>query len=689
MTFVAPPSLLLVSLACALALAVALLWVAAALADETLLAGGPRQGPIGALAPGLAATAIWWIAQQGHTLADTDADITALVLVALFGALAARAARHGARLHWHERASLFGLAGTLLASLACVSTLHAMSGSGLPQSPATLLVAALTLTVGLRWLHAAAGRDARSRCLRGTAAFASAAVLAGLSYRSGAADPGALEPMLLPMSMLAVLGSFCVTALRRARHHNAGAPPPGANAPLMVDTLTGLPNRTALEARMAQAVTASNAHRKGLALLVVNLDGFKPVNASFGHAVGDQVLTNAARRIRRLVREEVLLARLSADEFILLLPKQPGRDKVEKLAQAIVDAVARPFRFGTREVVLSCSIGVVLYPEHGDADKLLTRADLAMQAAKRAGGARLTFYSAEMDTDLSADMALLHDFRHALENDGLTLAYQPKIDAASGQITAAEALLRWRHPERGEIAPAVFVALAERFGLVTRLGDWVIETACRQARAWADRGLNMRVAINLSAQHLYHPELAQRIRGALTRYRIEPARLTCEITESLAMENTLVAQATFAQLGEMGVHISIDDFGTGYSSLAYLRKLPAEELKIDRSFVMDLERSPDARAVVSAVIKLAHALGKRVVGEGVETMQQRRILTELRCDELQGYLFAHPMPPDDLLQWALEARNSSSDAFRSSLYVGPDEKTLLAAQARRSAQALS
>ena len=689
MTFVAPPSLLLVSLACALALAVALLWVAAALADETLLAGGPRQGPIGALATGLAATAIWWIAQQGHTLADTDTDITALVLVALFGALAARAARHGARLHWHERASLFGLAGTLLASLACVSTLHAMSGPGLPQSAATLLVAALALTVGLRRLHSAAGRDARSRCLRGTAAFASAAVLAGLSYRSSAADPGALEPMLLPMSMLAVLGSFCVTALRRARHHKAGAPPPGANAPLMVDTLTGLPNRTALEARMAQAVTASNAHRKGLALLVVNLDGFKPVNASFGHAVGDQVLTNAARRIRRLVREEVLLARLSADEFILLLPKQPGRDKVEKLAQAIVDAVARPFRFGTREVVLSCSIGVVLYPEHGDADKLLTRADLAMQAAKRAGGARLAFYSAEMDTDLSADMALLHDFRHALENDGLTLAYQPKIDAASGQITAAEALLRWRHPERGEISPAVFVALAERFGLVTRLGDWVIETACRQARAWADRGLNMRVAINLSAQHLYHPELAQRIRGALTRYRIEPARLTCEITESLAMENTLVAQATFAQLGEMGVHISIDDFGTGYSSLAYLRKLPAEELKIDRSFVMDLERSPDARAVVSAVIKLAHALGKRVVGEGVETMQQRRILTELRCDELQGYLFAHPMPPDDLLQWALEARNSSSDAFRSSLYVGPDEKTLLAAQARRSAQALS
>jgi EAL domain-containing protein (putative c-di-GMP-specific phosphodiesterase class I) len=268
---------------------------------------------------------------------------------------------------------------------------------------------------------------------------------------------------------------------------------------------------------------------------------------------------------------------------------------------------------------------------------------------------------------------LLRDLRQALDNDGLALVFQPKIDAASGRITAAEALLRWRHAERGDVPPTTFVALAERFGLVTRLGDWVIERACLTAGQWAQRGVNMRVAINLSAQHLREPGLAQRIGQALTRNRIEASRLTCEITETLAMENTQATQATLAQLGLLGVHLSIDDFGTGYSSLAYLRQLPAKEIKIDRSFVLDLERSGDARAVVDGVVKLAHALGKRVVAEGVETVKQRRILTELGCDELQGYLFAQPMTADDLLQWALDARNNDEDAFRSSLYVHPGD----------------
>jgi EAL domain-containing protein (putative c-di-GMP-specific phosphodiesterase class I) len=282
-------------------------------------------------------------------------------------------------------------------------------------------------------------------------------------------------------------------------------------------------------------------------------------------------------------------------------------------------------------------------------------------------------FTAEMDDDMSQDLELLRDFRQALDNDGLELVFQPKINAASGRITAAEALLRWKHAQRGDVPPAVFVALAERFGLVTRLGDWVIDRACRQAGVWAEKGLNMRVAINLSAQHLREPDLAHRIGQALSRNRIEPGRLTCEITETLAMENTQATQATLAQLGLLGVHLSIDDFGTGYSSLAYLRRLPAKEVKIDRSFVMDLERSGDARAVVDAVVKLAHALGKRVVAEGVETVKQRRILTEMGCDELQGYLFAAPMTAGDLLQWALDARNNDEDAFRSSLYVHPGD----------------
>jgi diguanylate cyclase (GGDEF)-like protein len=474
------------------------------------------------------------------------------------------------------------------------------------------------------------------------------------------------------MAMLVALGAFGAASLRhlrRQRRNQAGT----SSRLVLVDSLTGLPNRSAFEMRLARAAQACSTERGELALLVVNLDGFKPVNSSFGHAVGDQLLKQAGQRIMRLLRSGDYLARISGDEFVLLLTEDTARDKLDRLCNSVIESIAKPFGIGTREVTLTCSIGAALYPQHGEADKLLARTDFAMQAAKRAGGAQVAFYSAEMDADLTQDFDLLRELRQALENDSLELAFQPKIDAGSGKITAAEALLRWRHPTRGEISPTVFVGVAERFGLVNRLGDWVIDRACRQAQRWAERGLNMRVAINLSAQHLRQPDLVQRIQAALRRHNVDPARLTCEITETLAMENTQATQAMLTQLGTLGVHLSIDDFGTGYSSLAYLRSLPAREIKIDRSFVKDLERSADARAVVDAVVKLAHALGKRVVAEGVETIRQRRILTELRCDELQGYLFARPMSPDDLLEWALDARNRDEEAFRSSLYVSPGE----------------
>jgi diguanylate cyclase len=458
------------------------------------------------------------------------------------------------------------------------------------------------------------------------------------------------------------------TSLRQARRQRQ-AERMNATPSTDIDLLTALPNRNALEARLHQAVARCDAERQRLALLIVNLDGFKPVNATYGHVIGDQLLKHASRRMRRLMQPRDMLARLGGDEFAVLLTQQTERESVTRLAERMIDAVGQPYRLGTKEVNLTCSVGIALYPDHGDAERLIARGETAVQTAKRAGGARLGVFTAEMDEDMSHDLELLRDFRQALDNDGLALVYQPKIDAASGRITAAEALLRWRHAERGDVPPSTFVALAERFGLVTRLGDWVIDRACRQAGLWAQKGLNMRVAINLSAQHLREPNLAQRVGQALSRNRIEASRLTCEITETLAMENTQATQATLAQLGLIGVHLSIDDFGTGYSSLSYLRQLPAKEVKIDRSFVMDLERSGDARAVVDAVVKLAHALGKRVVAEGVETAKQRRILTEMGCDELQGFLFAQPMTADDLLQWAMDARNNDEDAFRSSLYV--------------------
>ena len=234
-------------------------------------------------------------------------------------------------------------------------------------------------------------------------------------------------------------------------------------------------------------------------------------------------------------------------------------------------------------------------------------------------------------------------------------------------MTAAEALLRWNHPTRGTILPGVFIPVAERFGLIGAIGAWVIEDACRQARVWREHGLRMRVAINLSAHQMRQDDIADQINSALQRHRVHPSLLTCEITESAAMEDTKATQETFRRLGDLGAHLSIDDFGTGYSCLGYLRQLPAEELKIDRSFVLDLEHSADARAVVDAVVKLAHALGLKVVAEGVENQRQQQILVGLGCDELQGYLFAQPMSARALLLWAMQDRSESA-AFRASLF---------------------
>ncbi|HSN32406.1 MAG TPA: EAL domain-containing protein, partial [Ideonella sp.] len=295
------------------------------------------------------------------------------------------------------------------------------------------------------------------------------------------------------------------------------------------------------------------------------------------------------------------------------------------------------------------------------------RADAAMYAAKRSGGACYCFFERGMEANAHEQLDLLRDLRHAIENQELELFYQPKIDANSGKVTAAEALLRWKHPQRGMIAPATFIPIAERFGLIGALGNWVIEDACRQARYWREHGMRMRVAINLSPVQMRQDDLVERIVDALERHRIQPSLLTCEITESVAMEDTRATQAAFRRLGEAGVHLSIDDFGTGYSSLAYLRKLPAEELKIDRSFVMDIEHSIDARAVVDAVVRLAHALGLKVVAEGVETERQREILVGMGCDELQGYLFAKPMSARALLIWASDDRERET-AFMPSLF---------------------
>ena len=426
-----------------------------------------------------------------------------------------------------------------------------------------------------------------------------------------------------------------------------------------IDPLTGLPNRMLFEDRLLHAMQRydrdddSRARREPckLAVLFVDLDGFKPINDMLGHAVGDEVLKEAARRLRTATRDSDTVARIGGDEFVLLAEDVSDVADCASLANRVIQVLAQPLEVQGHQVTLSGSVGVALYPEHGDRMKLVQNADAAMYTAKRAGGNTYALFESRMNEGLLEQLSLQHDLRHALERGELQLHYQPKIDARLGRLQGVEALLRWHHPTRGMVGPNVFIPIAERFGLINGLGNWVIEESCRQMRVWADEGLSMNVAINLSVHQLRTEELVPRIESALARYQVMPSQLLCEITESVAMEDIESTQRAFEALSRIGVYLSIDDFGTGYSSLSYLRQLPARQLKIDRSFVADIEVRPDARAIVGAVIQLAHQLGLRVVAEGVETEGQRDILLVLQCDELQGYLLARPMAVEALDDW--------------------------------------
>jgi len=334
----------------------------------------------------------------------------------------------------------------------------------------------------------------------------------------------------------------------------------------------------------------------------------------------------------------------------------------------VVATLSQSCSIDGRELAISSSVGVAWYPLHGPASELLTHAAVAMRTAKNAGGNTYAIFDPRMVIDQRDQAELLRDLRLALVRSQLELYYQPKVHAPSAQITGVEALLRWHHPQRGMISPVIFIPLAERSGLINKIGQWVIDEACRQARAWRDQGLRMRVAINLSAHQLRQRDLPQHIADALQRHQINPDLLTCEITESVAMEDTETTARFFAELAAVGVHISIDDFGSGYSSLSYLRKLPAGELKIDRSFVMDVAHSDEARKIAAAVVQLAQALKLKVVAEGVETEEQFMILRQLGCDELQGFLFAKPMSARALGLWAAGDDGARAIQFSESLF---------------------
>ncbi len=427
------------------------------------------------------------------------------------------------------------------------------------------------------------------------------------------------------------------------------------------DALTGLPNRNLLHDRMRQAVYAQRQPRS-MAVAFMDLDNFKFVNDSLGHGAGDKLLKGMADRLRAVLREGDTVARLGGDEFVVILNDQGSEEVIFRAMQRISAEIAQPMVIDGHELTVTCSAGVSMFPQDGaDFDTLLKNADAAMYRAKDHGRSNVQFYTSEMNERINERVALENALRRALERNELSLHFQQKRDLRSGALAGAEALVRWNHPEWGLLRPERFIPLAEETGLIVAIGEWVLHDACRQARAWLDRGLEPgRVSVNLSARQFRQEGLVRMVSRVLEDTGIEPARIELELTESMVMHNVSSAIATLHGLKSLGVALSVDDFGTGYSSLAYLKDFPIDTLKIDRSFVRDIGRGGDHEGVIAqAVISLGHALHLKVIAEGVETDDQVRFLKRHGCDEVQGFFYGEPVPPAEharLLQNAAKGR---------------------------------
>jgi diguanylate cyclase (GGDEF)-like protein/PAS domain S-box-containing protein len=412
------------------------------------------------------------------------------------------------------------------------------------------------------------------------------------------------------------------------------------------DSLTDLPNRVLMNDRLAEAIVLSKRHQRKLALLFVDLDRFKRVNDSLGHVIGDRVLQGVARRLFTCVRSSDTVCRLGGDEFVILLWEERHAQDAGITAEKILQALREPHRIDQHEVHITASIGVVTYPEDGaDAETLLKNADFAMYHAKDCGRNNYQFFESGMNARAVERQSIEGDLRHAIERGQLVLYYQPKIDLVSGRIIGVEALIRWRHPQRGLVPPDQFIEIAEDCGLIVPIGRWVVREACRQARAWQDAGLPIiRVAVNVSAVELRAPDLVSSVLDTLADTGIRARDLELELTETFLMQEASSTVAVLHELKNIGVHLALDDFGTGYSSLSYLQRFPIDTLKIDRSFVRDLVTDAGDANIVSAVIGMGTSLHMRVIAEGIETREQLEFLQQHGCPVGQGYYFSRPLP---------------------------------------------
>ena len=423
------------------------------------------------------------------------------------------------------------------------------------------------------------------------------------------------------------------------------------------DPLTGLPNRTLLADRLQQAMAQANRHGTSIAVLFIDLDGFKAVNDTHSHAVGDQLLVQVARRMKRVMRDEDTLARLGGDEFVAVLQNLEHPDASTPVLERLLQAAAEPVQLDELELAVSASIGVVFYPQQEslDADQLQRQADQAMYQAKQAGKNRYHLFDVERDRAVRDQHESLERIRDALYSEEFRLFYQPKVNMRTGEVIGCEALIRWQHPERGLLPPAAFLPVIENHPLAIELGHWVLCTALDQQVSWKQAGMRLQVSINIDAIHLQHASFVERLDKELQqRPTIQPGDLELEILETTALDDVVQISDIITACQRLGVGFALDDFGTGYSSLTYLKRLPAELLKIDRSFVRDMLDDPDDLAILDGVIRLAQAFRRSVIAEGVETQAHCQALLELGCELGQGYAIARPMPEDELPTWLLK-----------------------------------
>ncbi|MBN1688293.1 MAG: EAL domain-containing protein [Candidatus Omnitrophica bacterium] len=418
------------------------------------------------------------------------------------------------------------------------------------------------------------------------------------------------------------------------------------------DHLTGLPNRMLLIDRLNRAVISARYRKQKLAVLFLELDHFKRINDTFGHSMGDQLLHAVAQRLKLAVQETDTVSRIGGDEFVILLPDLDKNEKAIHVANKIFRIFQSPFFVMGHEFFMNASIGVSFFPDDGqDSGSLLQNADTAMNGAKEKGRAQYQLYSSSMNSKLAERFELENELRHAVDRDELKVFYQPQVDLKTGAVLGAEALLRWQHPKRGLISPDQFIPLAEESGLIMAIDEWVVKTACLQNKNWQEIGFQpMRVACNLSPREFERPDLARRIRRAVERSGLSPEYLELELTESMMMKNIEQTVALLYELRRYGIRFSIDDFGTGHSSLHYLRCFPVHTLKIDRSFISDLETNTYDAAIAKVVISMAHYLNLEVIAEGVETEEQMRFLSDHDCDKMQGFYYSKPLPAHAMTQ---------------------------------------